>query len=575
MTSKIMSTGLVPDSELEDTDIYGNVPLVSYEDNADEEDADVILGAATRDEDDEEEEQPLIEPSFREVLVSPGNLRNDDPAAFAALTEHDGGDELSPGEAARLIDYMRPLSVEEEKLADDPMYNDLTMVDDAASIDDLMRHAKGSNKAMTNFMQDEIYGEETSGEEMADRLDTDRFIPSRLPTVTNQSLVNARKAKYVIIAGLSRTLVDEHAAWLAEQDRKAGIKVRPHDYYLNVSKLWAKDKLKKAALPTSLKDDFSGSVPAFVGAASELLVQTKDKRHRDDSMGWGFNPFSAVKSIAKKSYSLTKRSITDPLKYGYKYGKRGITDPLKYGYRGLKKGAQLAKKGIEAGLSLAQRAALAPIKAIIGRFRGKMVNQRAAYYAKQAGVATPTPAMNAKALAWSKDFVRKNNSQYGGTIASLMGGSDGPGSYNVDLSLSLGDDMGAGIGDIARLIVVGPITIASILLDLLKKAVGMGGGGGQAPANQPDDPSMQDDGSASPDDGSADPGASPDAGDPGTADPGDYPDDGSQGWVQSRGRGRKNSQIRRTVTLEQMTRMSAPARAKIQQALRQGRIRLV
>lgn len=559
MASKIMSTGLVPDSELEDTDIYGNVPLVSYEDDdEDESEEDTSLGAGGKGDDEDEEAPPMIEPSAREVLVKPGNLRNDDPAAYGAFTSRDGGG-VSPGEAQRLIDYMRPLSVEEEELSEDPMFNDLTFADDAAAMDDLLRHAKGSSKAMTNFMQDEIYGGEASSEELADRRDTDRVAPRALVrTSPRRPVLTQARAKRLVMSGLGRTLVDEHAAWLEEQDRKAGITLRPHGYYLNVSKLWAADKLKRAALPVSMKGDFSGSLGAFVGAAEELIHLTTDKRIAATSMGWGW---SSIKNIGKKAVHLAKRSVTDPLKYGYKYTKKGI---------------QLTKKGIEAGLSLAQRAALAPIKAVISKFRGKMVNQRAAYYAKQAGVKVPTPAMQSQALAWSKDFVRKNDSRYGGTIASLMGHDDGPGLYAVDISL--GDDMGSSFGDIAKLIVLGPFMIANALENLIKKAFGWGGGGQPAAGDQPDDPSMQDQGS--PDDGSADPGAGdpgagdPGAGDPGAGDPGDQPDDGSQGYA-ALSRHKRNSQIRRTVTLEQMTHMSAQKRAKVQQALRMGRIRLV
>jgi len=561
MASKMMSTGLVPDSDLEDTDIYGNVPLLAYVDD-DEEEEDTsegdLLGAAGKGGDDEDEElPPIIEPSTREVLVRPGDVVDDDPSAYAAFTSYDGGG-VSPGEAQRLIDYMRPLSTEEEELSEDPMFNDLTFADDAATIDDMLRHAKGSTKSMTKFMQDEIYGEDSSNEandneEQADLQDTDRPRKSKalapLPTRT----LTHRKAKTAILSGLSRTLVDEHAAWLEEQDRRAGITLRPHSYYLNVAKLWAQSKLTRAALPTSLGGDFSGSLDAFVGAAEELIHQTKDKRLAADSLGWGWG---SLKKIAKKGYGLTKRAVTDPLKYGYKYGKKGV---------------KLAEKGIEAGLSQIQKLALKPIKAIVGRFRNKMVNQRAAYYAKKAGVATPTPAMKAQALTWSKDFTRKN-SQYGGAIASLMG-NDGPGSYEVDLSW--GDDMGASVSQIAKLIVMGPVMITAALLELIKKAFGMGGGGGQpAPGDQPDPSAMDDgsnpDGSTDPgagDPGAGDPGASPDAGDPGAGDPGD--DSQSQGW------GHKKSQIRRTITLEQISQLPAAKRVKVQQALRQGRIRLV
>lgn len=596
MSSELMSTGLVPDSDLEDTDNYGNVWLRSFvdEDESDENDAsegEAQVGAKGKD-DEEEEAPPLVAPSTRQIMVEPGDDQDDDPAAYEALTSYDGGG-LSPGEAQRLIDYMRPLSEEEEEMADNPMFNDLTIVDDAANTDDMLKHVKGTSRAMTKYMQDESYGDMGSEEELAEL--NDSFVPRSLPSGTNQALFNprtakyeivafvdepkisdvtnqalgdVRKAKYTILSGLSKTLVEEHAAWLEEQDRKVGIKLRPHSYYVDVSKLWAKDKLKRAALPTSMNGDFSGSLGAFVGTAHELIRQTADKRLRNDSLGWSWNPIKQAKSWAKTSYNITKRSITDPLKYGYKFTKKGI---------------QLTKKGLYAGLSLAQRAALAPIKAVIQRFTNKIVNKRAGYYAKQAGVKTPTPAMRKQAHAWSKSYVRKHLPGYGRIISSLMG-DDGPGSYYVDLSLGeidhaiatsmgaditlvLGNDiMGFGIGDIGRLIGLGVTGIFGMLNSLMRGLFGVKGGG-KAPVDQPD---------GSPE------GASPEAAeDPGAGDPGEgaeaaapdeaAPEDAAQGWDRSQSK----SQIRKTITLEQISGLPNWQRAKVQQALRQGRIRLV
>lgn len=600
MASKLMSTGLVPDSDLEDTDIYGNVPLFAFADEDEGGDEDSSNGAAdigARGGDEDEEAPPLIEPSTRNVWVPKGDERNDDPSAFDALTSYGGGG-ASPGEAQRLIDYMRPLTAEEEELNEDPMFSDLTFADDAASVDNLLKHSKGSGKAMTKFMQDQIYGDDLSDEEKAERQGTESFVPAGFSVITNQSLVDpmkaqyeivewvdeppvedvtnqalvdVRKAKFSVISGLSKSLVKEHASWLEEQDRKAGIKLRPHDFYVNVSKLWAKDKLKKAALPTSLNGDFSGSLGAFVGAALAVNHYTKDKRLVDDSMGWGWNPIKALKSVAKKGYSLTKRSITDPLKYGYKLTKKGV---------------QLTKKGIEKSLSLAQRAALAPIKLIIGRFGNKIIGRRASFYAKQAGKTAPSPDMVKKANDWSKNYVRKHLPGIGRIVASLMGG-DGPGSYTVDLSFgeidrqvasamgadtfeALGNDvMGLGLGDIGHLIGMGVTGITGALNNLMRGLFGMGSGGQPAPIDQPDDGSMpadesyQDPGAQDP--GYGDPGASADPGysDPGYADPGYAdPGDDSQGWG-------------RTITLEEMNHLSAKARTKVQNALRQGRIRLV
>ncbi len=523
----IRSTGLVPDSDLEDTDKYGNVPLLAFVQDDE--------SGATQDK--FPEAPVLIAPTSREYHGTA--TESDDTPAYEEF-EAEG---ISPGEAQRYVDYMRPLSAEEEEMVDDPMYQGMEFVDDAATLEQTLRHVKGGQNAMTNFAQDESYGDVNGAEESSDRDDTDR-LPENFPPPSYQIMIAGSvptSIKRAIMSGLDDKLVLEHAAWLEEQDRKAKLAVRPRAYYNDVSRLWAKDQIKRAGLPT--RGPLEGSIGAFVGAAHGLIVKTRSKRKLDDSLGSdtaGWSPFHALKKVGTLA--------TAPARYGYRY----------------------AKKGIEFGISEAQKAALAPIKAVIRRFRNKMVNKRAAYYAQQSGVDTPTPAMRRQALLWSKNFVRQSGGAHSNTIASLMGGKVPMGgkldramvqAIGSDIARSLGHDiMGFGLGDIARLIVVGPVEIAQFLLNLIKSAFGIGGGGGKPPIEQPDPGSM-----SSPQDGGPDGGPQDGSQDSGPQD--GQPDMGPPGGDQTQGDG--------TITLEEIAQLPRRARTKIGNALRQGRLRLV
>jgi hypothetical protein len=556
MANQIRSTGLVPDEELEDTDKYGNVPLFAYVDESEDD-----SGA------EEEAPEPLIEASTRDVLVDPNDdLEDDDEDAYNALTSYDGGG-LSPGEAEAVIDYMRPLTPEEEELAQDPMFRDLQWIDDAAHTDDLLAKTKGT-RAISDFMRDASYGDDMNNEERAERHDSDHsgaWVPKNLPKVNNQSLVApkasryalfAKRAKYAVVSGLGRTLVKEHADWLEDQDRARNIPVRPKSFYLNVSKLWAKDRLAKASLPATSSGDFSGSVGAFVGAAEEVLNLTQHVRKPSTGLsGWGFNPISAVRSVARKTYATTKKVVkktaVSPLSMAVKVAKKTTIDPLKYGYK-------VTKKSIEWGLSQAQKLALAPLKLIIKRFSNKIVSRRANFLAKQAGLAKPTPAMRSQALTWSKSFVKANNPRYGNVISALMG--DGPGIYAVDLSLGDTDMMGYSARETAGLIALGPIGLGVVLASMLK------GGSKQAPA--PEDGSEEaaaedqydpnaEGGDEGGDEGSSDADASPASDESGA----------SRMWT--------SRQDRKTINIEQLSAFPPKARTRIQAAICAGRIRLV
>jgi len=160
-------------------------------------------------------------------------------------------DDLSPGEAQRTLDTMRPLSADEaEILADTPGLEGMTRVDDAEQNDWIIDKSKAGRHAMDEVLDDASYGESMTHEEKLERVGRDsdvgfgfhslrhlgsglrrglgrvasapmsaarfaareamRFVPGR----------DAQKAK--IVHNLYNKLVVEHANFLANQDQAAG-----------------------------------------------------------------------------------------------------------------------------------------------------------------------------------------------------------------------------------------------------------------------------------------------------------------------------------------------------------------
>ena len=200
----------------------------------------------------------------------------EDNDALDALLE-----DLSPGEAQRTLDTMRPLSEDEEEILDEvPGLDDLTRVDDAEQNQWMIDRSRDGRKAMDKVLDDASYGETMTHEEKLERagLDTDlgadvgfgfpglarglwrgvgriaraplsaarylgrgamRFIPGR----------DARKAR--IVRDLYNKLVVEHANWLANQDQGAGNPVQSMVYYQAQSKPWAIAQIKAGGMPTS------------------------------------------------------------------------------------------------------------------------------------------------------------------------------------------------------------------------------------------------------------------------------------------------------------------------------------
>ena len=93
----------------------------------------------------------------------------------------------------------------------------------------------------------------------------------------------------------------------------------------------------------------------------------------------------------------------------------------------------------------AKHIALIPIRAIVRRFQGTMVQRRANAIAQQQGLTSPGPAQMAQANAWVKNYVATQGGKFGGPIASLMSGSGKtrPSEYGVhEVDVSLADDRG-------------------------------------------------------------------------------------------------------------------------------------
>ena len=582
MASDLFSTNLYDDPDPDGTDVYGMIPLVAEVEEPDEDDRNERDDESGADDDDDM--PPTIEASSIAVEVPEGTTFEDDDDAFQALTAP-GETDLFPGEARALIKYMRPLTPEEQDLAEDPYLNDLRWTDDPAHVDDVLKAGKGDH-GLDAFLDDATYGDihMKTPEEIAERrYGNDKPISQQIARSRPRPRFPLRTVNAAVVVGLARKLTVEHANWLAEQDHSSGVAVRPRSFYENVAKLWARKQLKDARIPTTKSGNWSAKPRKFVGAANAVLARTEKTRSRfspvlgDQVDMGGWNPFSAAKSAIKTA---AKYTISKPLQYGYKYGKMAVTKPFVYTYKGVKYVGDKAKQ-----------LALAPLRAIIRRYGGTIANRRANALAKQRGLSAPTSVEKLEATSWAKNFVRRKGGKYGGAIASLMGNDPGYGMRDVDLSFG-GDIMGLSKAGTAGLIILGPIGLIAILTGLVKTSAGAG-----APPPAPGTPEADAEAAAA-DDGSADPGAgdpgdgSADPGD-GSADPGAAADDGSadsSGAKDNLGRGKPTYGRRQAgytytptgwhkdrslgVSLEQLNFMPPQRRALAQKLIRTGRIRL-
>ncbi len=237
---------------------------------------------------------------------------SEDDVAFRELE-----DDTSPGEAQRILDTMRPLSVEEEEILDElpSDMDDFRKVDDPDEEQWLLDRKHEGYHAMDTVLDDSLYGDAMTTEEQMERLGTDdesgfgfgfiknigkkigstvkkgvtaplsaakwvgkktigqvmRFVPGR----------DAGKAKMVRDA--YNKMVREHANWLGLQDQKAGRPVRPASFYQAQSRPWASAQLRAAGLPTTTK----------VSGADVLGAEIAG----EDVMGAWWNPLSWFSNI--------------------------------------------------------------------------------------------------------------------------------------------------------------------------------------------------------------------------------------------------------------------------------------
>ena len=372
-----------------------------------------------RDDADDREDAEDTE-SLEVELPEDVDIDDQDPDALVALQESG----LSLGEAAAYLAYMRPADEVELEALRDPMTRDLTWIDDPAHADDLLTASKKGGHAMTDQLQDASYGDSRPKQR-----------PSRFVLARDVVKLPLMKGAYDKLAG-------EHAAWLVHQDGLAGVERRPPSFYRHVGKLWAVSELKKAGLPTTASAGWSRPVSAMVGAAESVLSSTRNQRLESAILGAdlvGWSPWSAVKKAAKA----VGRTAEKGAQLSYKYAKKGVIAPITYTYKGVKYVGKLA-----------ERMALAPLRAIVRRFTGTMIGRRANLLAKQRGLAKPGAAEKAQAVSWAKSYVRSKGGKYGAPITFLMGGS--------------GDEMGLGTAGTAGLILLGPIGLIALLTGLVK-----------------------------------------------------------------------------------------------------------
>ena len=451
----VISTALMDDPDPEGTDVYGILPLIAEIDDDSE---------GMGDDDDEE---ALIEPSSLKIRVRKGEeLPDDDDDAYAALTA-EGASDLSPGEAEDLIEYMRPLSEDEEEFIEtSPLMNDLRWIDDPAHTEDVLKAGK-DGRGVDVYLRDAIYGDTMNEDELANRNDSDKFAgwkamgliePQRATQLVAVAkpipvATRIRYANKTMMNELGQKMIVEHANWLADQDKAQKLPVRPRAFYENVARLWTADKFKKSQVPVSSSGDWSASPRTMIGKANQLLATTEKERSRysfalglDDALGgWGWNPIKSFKSAAR----FAGRSVRSGLKLA--------TKPITYTYKGIKYIGNMA-----------MQLALRPIKALIRRHTGTIANRRALELARQRGLAAPGPAEKAEARTWTKQLVATKGGKYGGVMSSLMGAEYGR--LPVDISLGLDDNMGYGWDTLKGLILLGPMAILGILKGLVRLA---------------------------------------------------------------------------------------------------------
>jgi hypothetical protein len=274
-------------------------------------------------------------------LLTPGDANisdnTQDDAAFQALRESG----LSPQEALDAVNYMKPLSkAEADILAETPLLDGLTRVDDAEHQQWLLKIASKDSKGMDRVKEDAIYGERSmnNNEERMERqdLDTDsgwgfhvpgisslkkglskslhaaeavakaplglmsRFIPGR----------DARKA--ALVRNTYKKLWYEHANWLAHQDSNAGRPLQPRAAYEQASKVWAIAQLKQNKLPTNMIPLAERPAPATVSGSAQNTATLRNMIIGSNvDVGSWYWPFGQFLSFARTTVNNTAPQRAD------------------------------------------------------------------------------------------------------------------------------------------------------------------------------------------------------------------------------------------------------------------------
>jgi hypothetical protein len=318
--------------------------------------------------DDLEEYDPLDDGLVAVITPEDADFSDDveDDDAFQALQE-----DLSPGEAARVLEDMRPLNDEEvEIFEEDPELLGMRRVDDAEEAQWLRGRIKDGYTAMDEVLDDAVFGDAMNKEEQLERLGLDTDLGWGIPGLSSlkklakgaasvvkkgargvyrggrrglrsgfryakrgvktpftaakwagkkvsKSLMrfvpgrDAGKAK--LVRDLNRKLVRGHANWLAAQDKRSGRPAKAFSAYVAASKPWAKMKIAQGGLPTK-----------FVVSGADVLGADIMGA---DVMGVWWNPFTWFQQKVKVvEQQASPEMMQDPYgqdPYGQAYPQEG------------------------------------------------------------------------------------------------------------------------------------------------------------------------------------------------------------------------------------------------------------
>jgi hypothetical protein len=361
-----------------------------------------------------------------------------------------------------------------------------------------------------------------------------------------------------LIRQLHQQLKAEHANFLADADLTSNIAVRPRSFYENVGRLWTRDILRKANISRAATLTVVQAAVQKILADTQAVRSSYSKALSSSGMeGWGLSLSSITHTVSRAAKGVAhaaEKGAGMAYKYsGAKFVVNKAQDALLYPIRKVirsqtnkivnKRAQAVAKtQGLAKPTPLMYSQAKIWAKNVVrsknkvygpviaslmgaeygvqevdislgggwagrgqrGQFGGPEIpgwDDMGAQFAPFGGFGTtktsPTPASQARALVgYERGWAERGQ-------RGQFGGPEIPG----------WDDMGAGAGDIASLLVKGPFYVLNFLGDILKMPMGLISPKGPTAAPAPGD--------GAPADGSQDPGAGdPGAGDPGAGDPG-------------------------------------------------------